>query len=723
MPLSLPVFADNEESVTGSYAESVFGEGTVIEGSGDGTESPEDDDDLIYSGDFGYSLTIGGTASIGAYKGSDTVVEIPAEIDGIPVSEIDSNAFVLNGTVTSITIPASVDYISGNNPFRAASALKEINADPGNIAYCSEDGILYNKDKTELKCYPAAKSGSTFTVPDTVEIIGVAAFSGCQLTEIKLSSALTETQRHSFSECSGLTSIDFSGTKVEDIQTMSFAECENLSRITFPATLTQIGAGAFVSCHSLEDIELPDGLLSIGQNAFADTALMKAEIPSSVQNIGYCAFGYDAELQPIEDFRIIGETGSAAQVYATDSDEEYDYYNNFTFMTPEQAESYAEYESLDVKESGNYMYAEVDGEAVITAYNGAELTIEVPSEIEGLRVTRIFKSAFYSNQAEKIILPETIKTIDELAFLACTYVKEITIPAGIETIGDEAFEDCVSLEKITIGGTCREIGFEPFYGCGSLKEIVVTDGSGGDVSSQDGVLFNGDKSVILAYPPAKETKKYKVPSSVREIRLFSFVNCKKLESVDLSGVESIGDSAFENCTSLKSVKLSKSLKTVGNYAFYGCTSLMKVRVYSETDSIGDQAFGFFYNTSPEPEETTNILGQTTTQSEDEITPKDDLIKGFKLYADKDSLAAKYCDAHGVELVTGTIGLFGVNVDIALFAAIGAIIAAAIIAIAGFAAGRSVKRKKAEKAEQKRKEESAEKRRKVTEKGATDKDEN
>ncbi len=184
-------------------------------------------------------------------------IEIPQN-----VNRIGAWAFQQCPSLEQITIPASVTSIGSTTPedsfvtmeifghmfgedklgqsyesiFLGCTALKEIIVEESNPSYCSVDGVLFTKDMTELLSYPAAKEGTSYTIPDTVTEIHAGAFADCvHLEEIILPEHLTE------------------------IRDMTFYGCKALQKIEIPDTVTQIGIEAFYSCKSLEKIEVsPD---------------------------------------------------------------------------------------------------------------------------------------------------------------------------------------------------------------------------------------------------------------------------------------------------------------------------------------------------------------------------------------------------------------------------------------------------------------------------------
>ena len=129
---------------------------------------------------FEYYLKDDNTATITSYTGNDVNVVIPQYIDGYPVTSIEHYTFFYKKSIESIYIPNSVLQLDAPNEegylFRGNGALKNINVSEDNPVYSSENGILYNKDKTKLLAYPMNKIGTEFEVPDYVKEIGTFAF-------------------------------------------------------------------------------------------------------------------------------------------------------------------------------------------------------------------------------------------------------------------------------------------------------------------------------------------------------------------------------------------------------------------------------------------------------------------------------------------------------------------------------------------------------------------
>lgn len=654
-----PVFAHADNEDTTNYDEQIMP--INIEDEETAATGPEE----IVSGDFVYQTDDDGNAHIVEYRGNSTDISVPDTIDGITVTEIYSEAFI-SGTAEKIHIPATVEYISAENPFVACLNLTEITVDENNENYCATDGVLFSKDMKELICYPPKKEGKSYTVPDGVEQLGIASIAETALEEINVPDTVNEIGRHTFSFNENLKKIDISGTAVENIDVMTFANCTSLTEVLLPESLLKIDLGAFIGCESLAEIELPKGLEEVGQSAFLGTAMMSVRIPESVTKIGYCAFGYDINEKTIDGFSIIGTTGSAAQTYATDIDSEYDIANNFEFISAETYDAEQEYLAMNpvTSEDGEYEYSVLDdGTCALLFCVSMDSTITVPAEIDGYTVTEIYKGAFISNEATSIILPDTVKVIGEAVFSQT--VESITIPAG-----------CTEIQETS-----------PFLTCLALKEVNVTGEGDGSYSSENGILYNKDKSTLIVYPIKKSDKSFTAPSSVKMISPYAFCDNEYLEEVNISGVEEIGNHAFEYCPKLKSVKLSENLTLAGNCAFFGCTALESIRVYDKVETIGDYAFGYEYNEE---------LAQSITNGESTATEPYTVIDGFKMYVEEDTLAHQYAQFCGIETVSNTTQIGGKNVDKNFLYVIAGAAGAVVIAVIGVITGKSIKKKKGKK---------------------------
>ena len=221
-----------------------------------------------------YSVT-----SIGSWAFSScsslTAVTIPAS-----VTNIGSNAFERCSSLTEVTIPASTIYID-NWVFDYCSALTAIHVAEGNTAYSSEDGVLFNKDKTTLVCYPIGKTETTYTVPATVTTFTTSAFENCTaLAQINLPNSLTDMASRTFYGCTSLTEVTLPDGVIQ-LTSFNFTDCSALEKVTLPEGIIYIGSGAFKNCSALTEMTVwaitPPTLRS---DAFTGVSSLVVKVPA-----------------------------------------------------------------------------------------------------------------------------------------------------------------------------------------------------------------------------------------------------------------------------------------------------------------------------------------------------------------------------------------------------------------------------------------------------------
>jgi hypothetical protein len=183
-------------------------------------------------------------------------------------------------------------------------------------------------------------------------------------------------------------------------------------------------------------------------------------------------------------------------------------------------------------------------------------------------------------------IPDKVTEIRWYAFAGCKGLKTITIPNTVTHFGGFAFRDCVSLTSIAIPLGLRTLWTDAFYSCTGLKEFIVSENDT-KFTTVEGVLFNKDKSEIIAYPNAKSST-YIIPNNVDSIGEDAFAYCSNLTSVAIpTSVKEIGANAFVYCTNLTSVTIPNGLKKLGSEAFACCTGLTSIVIPASVIDMED----------------------------------------------------------------------------------------------------------------------------------------
>ena len=235
----------------------------------------------------------------------------------------------------------------------------------------------------------------------------------------------------------------------------------------------------------------------------------------------------------------------------------------------------------------DFHYVLTDGQATIigweewSSYDDNDepipTIVSLPEELDGYLVTRIGEQAFWESEMDGVVIPDSITSIGEAAFIFCEKLASITIPESVVSIGDYVFGHCCSLTEIELPSGITVIGEDSFLGCTSLNSIIIPEG----VVSIGEQVF-GDCSSLTNIT---------IPSGVTVIKDWTFSGCSGLTGITLPDrLESIGYGAFMDCAKLTDIALPHGVASIDESAFKGCTSLASVTVPPSVIYIGDDAF-------------------------------------------------------------------------------------------------------------------------------------
>lgn len=374
---------------------------------------------------------------------------------------------------------------------------------------------------------------------------------------------------------------------VTSIVEQAFDGCSALTEVTIPASVTSVGSDVFNGCSSLTQATIGDGLTEISMFMFTNcSALEKLVIGKGVTKIESFAFANCSNLKEI--------TVLASNPPSVASDRSFENVSrDIPIYVP--LESLAAYKAAEVwKEFTNLQALVTEFTVDNLKYNVTDLianTVEITSGYgDGAlnipatvtyagteyKVTSIGAEAFYDCSFTSVTIPDGVTIIKYGAFQNCTDLTEVTFGNSITTIEYSAFYYCLSLKQVTIPKSVTNIGVNVFFYCTALTHINV-DAANPAYSSENGVLFNKDKTTLLRYPAAKPGTTYTVPKSV---------TC-------------IGESAFGQCTALKELTLSENVSKIESYAFEDFAAITKMTVLATVPPTAKtSAFKYFNLDTP-----------------------------------------------------------------------------------------------------------------------------
>lgn len=524
-------------------------------------------------------------AIVKAYVGTprtDVEISIPAQVsaDGVQydVVGIDQEAFQAQHRITRISIPATVTYI-GDYAFRNCSHLTAIEVAADNESFCSEGGVLFNKNKAWLLAFPAGlHPNDAYTVPGSVRYIDKGAFYHATITGINLPANIESIGEEAFFGCSSLTSIDFPAT-LHELGDGAFGYCSSLTTLRLPDGLPTIPAKAFMHCDKVATLTLPQRLRTIGPNAFSQCeALPSVELPASLDSLAPGAFGDCKALTTVtipeasNRFRSVGgilfdKSASTLLLYPAGRADS-------TYTVPEgiaEIGSQAFYTNRHITNvSLPQSLRRICREAFRFCYRLASMA--VPNGVTAIDVgafqecmnlssvhlpenlTEIADRLLYITAIESLDIPTQVRRIGEYAFYLAP-LRYVYIPDEVEEIGKNAFFDNAFLQGATIGAGVRKIGYACFAQTGLLR-----------------VDFRGS---VLA-----------------EIGSLAFRACWHLKEMNLpKGVTTIGQDAFGGCIAMTKVVLPPSLRDIAAYGFADCHALRDIFSLSDTPpTLGKESF-------------------------------------------------------------------------------------------------------------------------------------
>lgn len=554
--------------------------------------------------------------------------------------------YVAKVVCIGINITAEVGGNWFSNSF--GSVAKIVVAEDNQNLSSDENGVLYNKDKTDLIKYPNHNTNTVFEVPDSVVYISDYAFDeNCYLTYIIISDNVEIIDDCAFNDCTMLEKIDigknvwhldeaFYGLKsikeiVVDSDNKEYCSdsygvlynkdktvliqypiANERMEFKIPDSVTTICGGAFEECYNLVNISISDNITTIGCGAFNWCGYYNDDSnwESGVLYLGNHIIATDGEVLKGD---YIVKDGTIAIV-----DGSFSGCNGLVTLTiPASVAdlgfySFAGNSSLtDIYYGGSkeqwfsYSYLPSDNIKIHFA------NPEEPNGVcgENLRWTLTNDNTLVISGTGKM---DYYEEFDYPWYIYNSIIKEVVLEDGVTSVGEYAFTQYNKIEKFSIGDSLEKIGFLT----DSLIEISVSSNNNCFSSDSYGVLYNKDKSKLIRYPAGSAVTTFTIPDSVTVIGCHAFESAENLLDITMSpNINYIERGAF-NYTSISEDEsnwedgmlyienyliggnlvgdycVKEGTKVIAEDAFYSDFDATSITIPESVISIGEDAFFF-----------------------------------------------------------------------------------------------------------------------------------
>lgn len=469
---------------------------------------------------------------------SDLYLSNPEVGDFHTEDNVIGMAMFLLTKLIHVTLPETATS-AGALVFAYCEKLESIIVPETNTGLKSVDGVLYDKSQEVLYAYPAAKLGSSYTSPTTLEKIEMYAFQGNKkLKTVTLNEGLIELSQGAFYESSKLETISLP-LSLNTIGPMCFGECplkEVYVAWDIPLNIDNDNDDKIFDEFIISqcDLYVPEGSIGLYHNAsvwhnfrnLIEVPLASVDPMAETVNVKTAGKLYNlisaANKNKITELTVTGSLNGDDIAYIREMSGS-DIYGNST--------------------AGNLQVLDLSGASIVAG------------------------GGHYLNHPDIGLCSTDNNQFNYAMFAFCTKLKEITVPANVESDGMALFFNCIRLESIHVPAA------NPY------------------LASQDGVFFDKNKKTLFSYPAKKADQTYTVPASVETIKLYSFNGSHNLREVVLpSGLTNLEDGVFSNCYALETINIPTGLTEIPSQAFTNCYSLSNIELPTSLQIIGDAAF-------------------------------------------------------------------------------------------------------------------------------------
>ena len=548
---------------------------------------------------FGASIKQVSNGAFSSCRNMKTVI-----LDCGATAVFDEGAFGSLSSYGSYTTYVTSVVIGKNAPFVKlgpvmGSSVTSVTIDNENTNYKTEAGVVYSGDGKFLALYPSSLPDTSFTVPDTVEeIVSFAFYGNKKLTgTLTIGSGVKTIGTATFrSGKYGKIIIKETGSDMT-IGDWAFANITT-QEITIPGRVKTINEKAFCST-SLKKITLEEGVETLGVGAISiNSSLAEVSLPASIKNMGtYVSTDQGVSLGGTFD-AVEANAASGLKLTIAENGNYFASQNNMIYTVKN-----------GVKDVLIYVPKNLSGEAVISHtiskiedkafYGKAKITkLSFDGDLTEGNSLEIGANTFSGcSVLTSVVLPNGVTKIGEYAFQNCSKLAEITIPQTVNYIGGGAFLKNTALATVTFADADEAVK-ETLV----IDEVCATNSAGSYIVSNSGA-FQGTSVTSIT-----------LPNRPVSIGAYAFKGCTALTTVTFKSksVEKIGKYAFaENpeLVSLPGFENVNTLKSMPEYIFYKDAKLAQAIIPAGVEEVGGSAFdGCSSITSATIPATVKVLG-------------------------------------------------------------------------------------------------------------------